>query len=45
MNEHDALFWDRAAKKYAASPIDDEAGVERTLARTRAVMPPDARVL
>jgi ubiquinone/menaquinone biosynthesis C-methylase UbiE len=45
MSEHDARFWDRAAKKYAASPIDDEAGFERTLARTRALMPPDARVL
>jgi SAM-dependent methyltransferase len=45
MSEHDARFWDRAAKKYAASPIDDEAGFERTLARTRALMPPEARVL
>ena len=45
MSVHDARFWDRAAKKYAASPIDDEAGFERTLARTRALMPPDARVL
>jgi len=45
MSEYDARFWDRAARKYAASPIDDEAGFERTLARTRALMPPDARVL
>ncbi|QSR34833.1 SAM-dependent methyltransferase [Marinobacterium iners] len=45
MSEHDARFWDRAAKKHAASLIDDEAGFERTLARTRALMSPDARVL
>lgn len=31
----DARFWDRAARKYAASPIKDMAGYERTLARTR----------
>lgn len=42
---NDAAFWDKAALKYAASPIADEAGFERTLARTRALMTPSARVL
>lgn len=32
---NDARFWDRAASKYAASPISDMAGYERTLERTR----------
>lgn len=31
----DARFWDRAARKYAASQIKDLAGYERTLDRTR----------
>jgi SAM-dependent methyltransferase len=31
----DARFWDRAACKYAADPIADMAGYERTLERTR----------
>ena len=31
----DAGFWDRIARKYAADPIADMAGYERTLARTR----------
>ncbi len=43
--EKDARFWDKAARKYAASPIRDEAGFERTLARTRALIQPGARVL
>lgn len=30
----DARFWDRAARKYAADPIKDVAGYERTLDRT-----------
>jgi ubiquinone/menaquinone biosynthesis C-methylase UbiE len=30
-----AAFWDKAAKKYAASPIKDIAAYEETLARTR----------
>ena len=45
MSEKDARFWDKAAQKYAASPIDDEAGFERTLARTRALIAPSARAL
>ena len=32
---NDARFWDRAARKYAADPIADMAGYERTLERTR----------
>lgn len=43
--EQDARFWDKTARKYAASPIDDEAGFERTLARTRALIAPGARAL
>lgn len=45
MRRNDEQFWNKAARKYAASPISDEAGFERTLSRTRAVLPPDARVL
>ena len=32
---NDARFWDRAARKYAASSISDMAGYERTLEHTR----------
>ena len=32
---NDARFWDRSARKYAADPIADMAGYERTLERTR----------
>jgi ubiquinone/menaquinone biosynthesis C-methylase UbiE len=32
---NDACFWDRVARKYAADPIADMAGYERTLERTR----------
>lgn len=32
---NDARFWDRTARKYAAGPIADMAGYERTLERTR----------
>lgn len=45
MSEKDVRFWDKAARKYAAFPIGDEAGFERTLARTRALITPNARVL
>ncbi|MGO4739134.1 class I SAM-dependent methyltransferase [Bosea sp. 2KB_26] len=31
----DTRFWDRAARKYAAGPIADMAGYERTLERTQ----------
>lgn len=33
--QNDARFWDRIARKYAADPISDMAGYERTLERTR----------
>jgi len=45
MSEKDTRFWDKGARKYAASPIGDEAGFERTLARTRDWLGPNARVL
>jgi ubiquinone/menaquinone biosynthesis C-methylase UbiE len=32
---NDVQFWDRIARKYAADPIADIAGYERTLERTR----------
>jgi ubiquinone/menaquinone biosynthesis C-methylase UbiE len=34
----DARFWDRVAHKYAADPIKDMGGYERTLARTRQLL-------
>lgn len=34
----DARFWDRAARKYAADPIADPGGYERTLEATRAYL-------
>lgn len=34
----DALFWDRAAAKYAAAPIKDMIGYERTVDRTREML-------
>jgi ubiquinone/menaquinone biosynthesis C-methylase UbiE len=42
---NDARFWDRAARKYAADPISDMAGYERTLERTRAYLKNDDAVL
>lgn len=38
---NDARFWDRIARKYAADPIADMAGYERTLERTRHYLRPD----
>lgn len=40
-----AAFWDKIARKYAAKPVDDVAAYERTLARTRAYLTPDDKVL
>ncbi|GAM96460.1 possible methyltransferases [alpha proteobacterium U9-1i] len=37
---NDARFWDRAARKYAASTISDPAGYERTLERARYYLKP-----
>jgi ubiquinone/menaquinone biosynthesis C-methylase UbiE len=41
----DEGFWDRAARKYAASRIKDMAGYERSLERTLAHLQPADRVL
>lgn len=41
----DARFWDRTSGKYARGPIADQAGYERTLERTRALLRPSDRVL
>jgi ubiquinone/menaquinone biosynthesis C-methylase UbiE len=41
----DARFWDRASRKYARSAIADQAGYERTLDRTRALLRSGDRVL
>lgn len=38
-------FWDRIAPKYTASPIRDMASYEITLAKTRAYLSPQDRVL
>ncbi|WP_454907999.1 class I SAM-dependent methyltransferase [Variovorax gossypii] len=43
--ENDARFWDRTSRKYATSTIADQAGYERTLARTRALLKRNASVL
>ncbi len=43
--ERDARFWDKIAEKYAASPVSDMAGYERTLARTANFLDEDYRVL
>lgn len=40
-----ARFWDRAAVKYAADPIADEAGYEATLRRVRGLLSADQHVL
>jgi len=41
----DARFWDRSAKSYARSRISDQAGYERTLERTAALLKPNDHVL
>ncbi|MDP3692439.1 bifunctional 2-polyprenyl-6-hydroxyphenol methylase/3-demethylubiquinol 3-O-methyltransferase UbiG [Bradyrhizobium sp.] len=41
----DVRFWDRTSRKYAAAAIADQAGYERSLERTRALLAPDDRVL
>ena len=40
-----AIFWDKAAKKYAASKIADMGGYEETLARTRSFLHADDHLL
>lgn len=41
----DARFWNRTARRYATSRVSDEAGYERTLERTRALLKPDDSIL
>lgn len=41
----DVRFWDKASRKYAKAKISDQAGSERTLERTRALLRPDDWVL
>lgn len=41
----DARFWDRSSKSYAKSRISDQAGYERTLERTSALLKSDSSVL
>jgi SAM-dependent methyltransferase len=41
----DARFWDRTARQYAADPIKDMAGYERTIERTKELLSPSATVL
>jgi ubiquinone/menaquinone biosynthesis C-methylase UbiE len=41
----DARFWDRTSRKYAMGAIADQAGYERTLVRTRALLGSGDRVL
>jgi ubiquinone/menaquinone biosynthesis C-methylase UbiE len=38
LEDADARFWNRAARKYAADPITDVTGYERTLERTRGLL-------
>lgn len=40
-----ARFWDRVAKKYARSPVSDEAGYQEKLRRTQAHLRHDSTVL
>ncbi len=41
----DARFWDRHARKYAASAIKDQAGYDRTIDRTRELLKPTDQAL
>ena len=38
LHDADARFWNRIARKYAADPIKDMTGYERTLERTRGLL-------
>jgi ubiquinone/menaquinone biosynthesis C-methylase UbiE len=40
-----AEFWNRIAQKYAADPIADQAGYDRTIERMRGILGSDDRVL
>ncbi len=41
---NNAWFWDRIAKRYARSPIADQAAYERKLDKTREYLTPEAEV-
>lgn len=43
--ESDARFWDRASRKYAKGAVADQAGYERTLESTRALLSSGDRIL
>ncbi len=45
MMANDHKFWDRLAKRYARSPVGDEAAYQEKLQKTRAVLRPDFKVL
>lgn len=45
MSKRDEIFWDKTARNYAASPVADLAGLERTLARTGEMLAPPHHVL
>jgi len=42
---NDHKFWDRMAKRYAKSPISDEAAYQEKLRRTGAILSPNSKVL
>ncbi|WP_158625886.1 class I SAM-dependent methyltransferase [Arsenicitalea aurantiaca] len=42
--ERQVRFWNRFARRYAKSPVTDQAAYERTLAATRRWLVPEARV-
>lgn len=44
MPTHEA-FWDKAAQKYAKSPVKDMVSYDKTIERTRAYLEPDAHAL
>ena len=43
--DKDARFWDRMARKYAASPVSDMPAYERTIERTRQLLKPADAVI
>ncbi|MCF6272858.1 MAG: class I SAM-dependent methyltransferase [Rhodobacteraceae bacterium] len=42
---NDHKFWDRMAKRYARSPVSNEAAYQEKLQKTRAVLGPDFKAL
>ena len=42
---NDHKFWDRMAKRYAKSPVSNEAAYQEKLRKTRAVLTPEMKVL